>query len=433
MELELDRTQRSGYEAVLDTTVCREETLESIVPDACPDILRICDTEGVVCLRDKVLQDGRVELSGSVRAALLYLPDGEEGIRRMEVELPFSCTLEHPALTPLCRVVALPRVQGADARLINPRKVLVRVDLAFCVQVYAPVEDDICSGVLAPEEAGVQQMSEQCDACTTVCVQEKPFTFSDEISLSGSKPEAEELLKCRAALRCSESKVIGNKLIFKGESQLQMLYRSSAGGLCTAEYELPFSQIMEITGAGEESTCDVYVVLTGLDCALDSGDGRTISVSMGLLAQAVVREERTLQMLTDVYSTAFQLTAESRTYTMGRLVEHGEKELTVREILETGMLAQGGVGRLCDHRRHHPEPGRETGDADRRGQRDGALPHGGRRPHLHHPGSSRPPAPWSCLRRRPAPATAAVPPLSLPSRRRVALRCASRWVSGTRP
>lgn len=149
MELELDRTQRSGYEAVLDTTICREETLESIVPDACPDILRICDTEGVVCLRDKVLQDGRVELSGSVRAALLYLPDGEEGIRRMEVELPFSCTLEHPALTPLCRVVALPRVQGADARLINPRKVLVRVDLAFCVQVYAPVEDDICSGVLA--------------------------------------------------------------------------------------------------------------------------------------------------------------------------------------------------------------------------------------------------------------------------------------------
>ena len=361
MELELDRTQRSGYEAVLDTTVCREETLESIVPDACPDILRICDTEGVVCLRDKVLQDGRVELSGSVRAALIYLPDGEEWIRRMEVELPFSCTLEHPALTPLCRVVALPRVQGADARLINPRKVLVRVDLAFCVQVYAPVEDDICSGVLAPEEAGVQQMSEQCDACTTVCVQEKPFTFSDEISLSGSKPEAEELLKCRAALRCSESKVIGNKLIFKGESQLQMLYRSSAGGLCTAEYELPFSQIMEITGAGEESTCDVYVVLTGLDCALDSGDGRTISVYR---LPAYGGEP-------DLYAGP---SGGARGEGADSAGDPGNRD-----------AGPGGVGRLCDHRRHHPEPGRETGDADRRGQRDGALPHGGRRPHLHHP------------------------------------------------
>ena len=81
MELELDRTQRSGYEAVLDTTVCREETLESIVPDACPDILRICDTEGVVCLRDKVLQDGRVELSGSVRAASCLCGNWPETIR----------------------------------------------------------------------------------------------------------------------------------------------------------------------------------------------------------------------------------------------------------------------------------------------------------------------------------------------------------------
>ncbi len=176
----------------------------------------------------------------------------------------------------------------------------------------------------------------------------------------------------------------------------------------------------------------MYVVLTGLDCALDSGDGRTISVSMGLLAQAVVREERTLQMLTDVYSTAFQLTAESRTYTLGRLVEHGEKELTVREILETGMLAQevsdayvtiGAITQSRDGRRvtltaeanvtvlYLTEDGARTSITR---QLQAACP-------------------WSCLRRRPAPATAAVPPLSLPPRRRVALRCASRWVSGTRP
>ena len=40
MELELERTEWNGYDTILDTTVCREETLEAIVPDACPDILR---------------------------------------------------------------------------------------------------------------------------------------------------------------------------------------------------------------------------------------------------------------------------------------------------------------------------------------------------------------------------------------------------------
>lgn len=340
MELELERIGWNGYEAALETTVCQEETLESIVPDACPDVLRICETEAIVCLRDKVVQEGRLTLSGSVRASLLYLPDGGEGLRRMEVELPFTCPVEHPGLTPEWKVVAVPQVQGADARLLNPRKVLVRVSLAVWLQACAPVEEELCGGIQAPEEAGIQQLVEPWEACSIVCLGEKPFTFSDEIALSGSKPEAEELLKSRVTLRCSESKVIGNKLIFKGESQLQFLYRSTAGALCTAEYELPFSQIMEVSGAGEESVCQVQVVLTDLECTLDQGDGRTISVSMGLLAQAVVRDTRTLELLTDVYSTAYPLTAERKSCTLRRLAEHGEREAAVREILETGQLAQ---------------------------------------------------------------------------------------------
>ena len=41
MELEFDRDVIQGCEVLADGTVCQEETLESIVPDACPDILRI--------------------------------------------------------------------------------------------------------------------------------------------------------------------------------------------------------------------------------------------------------------------------------------------------------------------------------------------------------------------------------------------------------
>ena len=100
MELELDRTQLSGYEAVLDTTVFHEETLEMIVPDACPDILRICDTEGKVFLKSKEAQEGRVEVSGTVRAAILYLPDGEEGMRRVEATLSFTSTADSAAVGP---------------------------------------------------------------------------------------------------------------------------------------------------------------------------------------------------------------------------------------------------------------------------------------------------------------------------------------------
>ena len=64
MELELECTQLSGFETVLDTTVFHEETMEMIVPDACPDILRIWDSEGQACLSSREALDGRINLSG---------------------------------------------------------------------------------------------------------------------------------------------------------------------------------------------------------------------------------------------------------------------------------------------------------------------------------------------------------------------------------
>ena len=71
MELELNRTHLTGYETVLDTTVFQEETLETIVPDACPDILRLVDTQGKILLKSKAASDGRVTLTGTARMTVL--------------------------------------------------------------------------------------------------------------------------------------------------------------------------------------------------------------------------------------------------------------------------------------------------------------------------------------------------------------------------
>lgn len=340
MELELNRTQLTGYDTVLDTTLLHEETMEMIVPDACPDILRIVDTEARVCLSGKDALEGRAEISGSIKAAVLYLPDGEEGMRRLEVCIPFSCAVDSARLEARCSLVVLPRVQAAETRSINPRKVLVRANLAVCVRAYAPMTDSICSGLESDGEAGLEQLKEEMTTYVVACVEEKPFTFSDDLTLSGSKPEAQELLKQRLSILCSESKVIGNKLIFKGEAALQLLYRSVENTLCAADFTLPFSQIMEVSGAGEEADCALEIVPTSAECTLSPADGRTLSVSLGLLAQAVIREERCVELLSDIYSTLCPLEVDRRSYEMSRLLEHSVKSQSVREIVETGVLAR---------------------------------------------------------------------------------------------
>ena len=348
MELELKTTQLNCYDTILDTTLFQEETLESIVPDACPDILRIVDTEAMVCLGAKEAQEGKAEVTGTVRCAVLYEAESGEGVRRVTVSIPFTCSAEAPGLSRQCRLLAEPRIMWADARSLNPRKILVRASLAIGLQAFAPQSASFCDSVDSRDQNGLQTLEEPQTACFIIDVEEKSFTFSDDLSLSATRPPAAEILKSRVDLACGESKLIGNKLIFKGEAGLRLVYREPGGSLCGADFTLPFSQIMEISGAGEEADCTLTVVLTGIDCTLDGEEGRTMSVALGMLAQAVIREERQVTLLADIYSTAYDLSVQRRNYTLNRLLEHGERRITARELMET----TSPVREVCDTHIH---------------------------------------------------------------------------------
>ena len=51
--MEFERDTIINYETAAEVTLCQEETLESIVPDACPDILRIVDVCGQATVSGK--------------------------------------------------------------------------------------------------------------------------------------------------------------------------------------------------------------------------------------------------------------------------------------------------------------------------------------------------------------------------------------------
>ena len=228
-----------GYDTVAELTLCQEETLESIVPDACPDILRIVDVCGQAMLHSKQIKAGAVELGGMVRAVILYEPDGGVGLRRMEVGLPFRCQAEAPGLTEQGRVLARPRLRCAEARALNSRKVLLRVDLAVDVTACQPTEQPLCRGVLAPEKSAVCQRCQSQSCGLLSAVEEKPFTFSQRVRLPAGQGEPPQVMALWAETECGECKRVGAKLIFKGEAELHMLLQEPGGGLTADVERLP--------------------------------------------------------------------------------------------------------------------------------------------------------------------------------------------------
>lgn len=342
MELELKKVSLDTYEMGGELTLTQEETAETIVPDYCPDIARIIETVGKVYLHSREVRDGKAELSGTVRVTVLYTPDGEGGIRTLEFAIPFTVESDSRALPGCQHLTADTETEFLEARMLNPRKIFTHCKLVTHVTGYQKKPLEFCADAEAESGLQVEKRQERQHAILLTHIAEKDFTFTEEMSLSPGREGAAELLISQVSSTVTESKIVGSKLIFKGIFSVSLLYRDNNGGCGSVNSELPFSQIMEVEGAAEGSGARVQMQLTGTDFQIDGDDpeGRQIAVTLYLHATALLREEQELTLLSDLYSTAYDMTYEAAPLSITSLCENLTRRQTLREVLEIGVVAE---------------------------------------------------------------------------------------------
>lgn len=336
MDMELQRIVLEGYRPVSQGMFSQEETLESIVPDACPDISRIVSAVGKVFLKEKELGEGSLRLSGTARVTVLYIPEGETALRPLEVSIPFQCVRDDPQFHAGCPVQATVQAASADARTINPRKMLVRVNLTVWAAAYQQERQELSCDVNCGEEAGVEKLLTPCKCCVIPDVAEKAFTFSDVLRPPASKPEMEELLFYRAELGAVDAKFIGRKLVLKGDVQLITLYRGGEG-LVPLRFELPYSQILDLGEAPEEAEPEAVVTLKSVDCRLREGE---LEVTLEALAQAALWVRRSVTLISDAYCLKQPLDVERAPARLCTMAERTFRRETARKLCESGIPAK---------------------------------------------------------------------------------------------
>ena len=333
MEYELKKTALSHQNLILHTQLAREETMEMIVPDAYPDIFILLETTGVCCLHAKEVAEGILSLTGQLRCTILYVPEEGGALHSLQAELPFQCSLNQDGICPECTVLAIPRILSTEVRAVNPRKIFLRVHYGIHLRLYCPETLYVPCGVLDADQ--VEERQEENEGSFIIAVPERRFQFRDQLTLSGSQPAMTELLRVHASLNAPETKLIGGKLVFKGDVTLHALYRSTEQKLTMAEFVLPYSQIMDAP-EDEEAEFQLDTALLNWTLGELSGDGRSIAVELDLYACAELRTRKTLSLLTDAYSTHCATLATFAPILLPQLADHSPRRETRRELLETG-------------------------------------------------------------------------------------------------
>lgn len=337
MELDLKFREIQNCEVKGGMVVSHEESLETAIPEYCPDITRIVDTLGQLKVKEKTLSNGRLTITGAVKMTVLYTSEESSGLRSVVLTIPYSCSLEDVRLVGCRSVCVCGRLSLAEARAITSRKLYVRILPEFEVEGIACPKQEICCSAEGLPTLQVRRKELETQMLTDVL--EREFQFQQECSAAREQGVPEDLLLDRVSLCVTECRRVSTKLVIKGEAYISVLYRSETQNLCCHDAVLPFSQILDGTDLPEEGIYQAEAWAIDSDVHLlraDNGCSFGVSLRIGLLVKLYRKVQ--LSYVEDLFCTDREAEVKKQKLTL----ETGQSANTVRsEAVQTLEFGQG--------------------------------------------------------------------------------------------
>ncbi len=297
--MEMKKSAFSYLEPLYMESRVFEETQELRVPEGMPDAEKILGVWGQSVLRSKDWRRDTVGFSAGIFLWVLYGPEDGTAPKMLEGWVPIQGRWTLPQETPEGKLLLNLAPAFLDGRVVSPRKLLVRCGLGATVQALAPAEGTQYTPGELPED--VYTLERTVELLLYAEAGEK--TFQMEETLGEGKPLCETL---RWSL--TDQKVVGNKLAFRGNIEVQALLEGETPE--SREYQFPFSQIAELDKVfGSAAKSNITLCLTSLE-----PEGGTLK--LGFTAQYAIADKQELHTLMDAYSNRrpVELTVEEAFY-----------------------------------------------------------------------------------------------------------------------
>ena len=333
MEIQLKKESLNCCLPVISEIVHGEFSTEAVVPDTMPDIVRILDTVAAVYLRSRTMTDGRIALEGEIHGTVLYLGEDSDRIRKLDLRMPCTLSMEDESILESDRMTAELRLVSAVGRAVNPRKVELTAECAAAVTLYRETCIQIPTGA---EDAEIQTLIQEQKIGYIASVQQKSFVVTEELTVPAAKPSIDTLLSYQIEAVVEEQKPVGGKIILQGNVHVGVQYLGTEGEPEQELFSVPFSQIIDMPeGVGGTS----QIILLPDACYLETIQGTygasSLHLETHLLAQAIFSAEREIPILTDVYSVHHPCTVKTNKAELAGALRTVSLRDTLRETMET--------------------------------------------------------------------------------------------------
>ena len=354
MEISFTHKTVPVYREIARPVKRSQESLESVVPDTSADIGRVISARSAVLLKSKDLTSRGVCVSGELETVLLYITEEESAVSFVPLKKEFSMDFELGEMQADVLTQLRLTLGSTEARVLNPRKVAVTVELIGELACFR--QEELRVETLLPEEAAellhVRTQQDETLELNSVC--EKTFALSEQYRFPEGKPVPSRLVSEELSFSVEDTQLVGSRAVVKGTVCLDLCYLSDEVNYpLTARFLSPFSQILDL-GAESCEGCTAVVEPTGryFDLVDTISGEKALDMELHAVLQLVSRGRRSVSCLADVYCNRMPLQRSCQKCTlsfvseMQRLRLEGEGELEVPEDCEEVLCAFASPSQL---------------------------------------------------------------------------------------
>ena len=276
----------------------QEQTQEIRLPDAYPDIGKILGCWGKPLIRGKEWRSTSIGANGSVMVWVIYAPEDGSNPRVLDVSLPTQCRWDFPEAADDGVIVLNPSLSNLDCRGISARKILVRASVDTFAQVLCREKTQVAEPMNIPEDVQLLRRSYPVELLSEAG--EKQVQIEEVLPFEGELP-VYKIVSYDMHPNILEQKILGNRMIFRGENRILMMYMTEDGAIYHWETVVPFSQYAELDREyGPETQAWMLPVMTAME--LEITDDHKIMMRSGIAVQYTVFGGSTLEIVEDAFS-----------------------------------------------------------------------------------------------------------------------------------
>ena len=324
------------YEGSAELAIDSDVTL----PDYCPDILRVLKCTIMPRINSTQTAGDRITVDGSALLRAIYVTESGK-VHCYEQSIPFSKFIEQKGLESNPFVKVKIKTEYLNCRAVSQRRLDIHGALCISFTVISKKPREL---LCEAEGAGIQTRKKDIEICNVIGSTNRAFSLSDLIEIGASKPPIAQIIRSNAYATSSETKIINNKVMIKGELVINIMYCSDTpeASLETIETSLPISQVIELVGITEDCMTDIRLDMASLDVIPKtdgSGSMRMLDITAKIDAMMNASKSMLLPIIVDAYSTDYDIDVDCKMTEYKNLIDSFTETCLCR-----GSIDVSGIG-----------------------------------------------------------------------------------------